>query len=65
MAAPQDFPADVVGYVSAPLTGYNPGMHDLMPANPLHVRRERALRARLLGVLGSGLLDSSDDKEVA
>ncbi|GAA2948537.1 hypothetical protein ACFPN0_15055 [Kitasatospora cinereorecta] len=64
MAAPEGFPAEVIGYVSAPLAGYLPGLDDLMPANPLHVRRERALHARLLGVIGSGLLASSDDQEV-
>lgn len=65
MAAPKSFPSEVIGYVSAPLAGRLPGLGDLMPANPEHARRERALNARLLGVLGSGLLDSSDDQEVA
>lgn len=64
MAAPEGFPAYVIGYVSAPLAGYLPGLDDLMPADPAHVRRERALRARLLDVIGSGLLGSSDDQEV-
>jgi hypothetical protein len=59
--APVGFPTDVLGYVSAPLTGYNPGMHDLMPANPRHARRERILRARLLAVTEAGHLDSADE----
>lgn len=59
--APEGFPTDVLGYVSAPLTGYNPGMHDLMPADPQHARRERILRARLLAVTEAGHLDSTDE----
>jgi hypothetical protein len=35
-----------------------------MPANPLHVRRERILRARLLAVTEAGHLDSSDEEVV-
>ncbi|MGC4947746.1 hypothetical protein ACLQ2N_16315 [Streptomyces sp. DT224] len=65
LLAPEGFPPEVVGYVSAPLTGYLADLTDLMPANPAHARRERALRARRLGVLVSGLLNSSDDQEVA
>ncbi|MFJ7592510.1 hypothetical protein ACIQZO_35095 [Streptomyces sp. NPDC097617] len=63
MAAPESFPPVVIGYVSAPLAGYLPGLDDLMPANPEHVRSEHTLRARLLDVLGTGLLGSSDDQE--
>ena len=62
--APADFPADVIDYVSAPLTGHFPGLRDLVPANPFHARRERGLRARLFGITAAGLLDSSDDEEV-
>ncbi|GGZ23546.1 hypothetical protein GCM10010387_15930 [Streptomyces inusitatus] len=63
-AAPIEFPCEVIGYVSAPLVGHLPGVGDLMPANPLHAVRERELRARLLAILSSGLLDSSDGQEV-
>ncbi|MEC3995193.1 hypothetical protein VSR01_17290 [Actinacidiphila sp. DG2A-62] len=62
--APEGFPTDVIGYASAPLTGYNPGMADLMPADPAHARRERALRARLLAVTEAGHLDSRDEDVV-
>ncbi|WNI20376.1 hypothetical protein [Actinacidiphila sp. ITFR-21] len=62
--APEGFPADVLDYVSAPLTGYNPGMPDLMPADPQHARRERALRARLLAVTEARHLDSGDEDVV-
>lgn len=64
MFAPESFPPEVIGYVSAPLTGDLADLNDLMPANPVHAHRERALRARRLGVLVTGLLNSSDDQEV-
>lgn len=62
--APTDFPFEVIGYVSAPLVGRLPGLHDLVPANPAHAKQERELRARLDNITAAGLLDSSDDQEV-
>ncbi|MFC7791361.1 hypothetical protein [Streptomyces cinereoruber] len=64
-AAPLSLPSDVIAYVSAALDGRNPGLHDLMPANPEHAHREGQLRARLLDLTEAGHLDSAEEAIVA